>query len=136
MRRIGGTRPHVLAEAGGAKLLAFRQSGGALCFDVGGIGICDATERDLFGEQPLALLGPTKGRSPGEFELWGLTLASVAAVEVRFAGAAPVRVETDGAFGLTLNESSPPTTIAALDEQGTVLAELDLAERWKLRPVL
>lgn len=131
-----GGEPRVIAEVDGQKMLAFRQNSGALCFDFGGIGICDMKEADLFAEQPVALFGPTKVGASGRFQLWGLTLATVASVELRFADAPPVRVSSVGAFGIALEPDARPTTLNAYDVAGRVVAELPVSERWSRRPAL
>ena len=135
-KMAGGGEPHVIAEVDGQKLLTFRQRSGPLCFDFGGIGICDVTEADLFAEQPVALFGPTKVGTNGRFQLWGLTLATVASVELRFSDSPPVRTPSAGAFGLALEPDSNPTMLIAYDAAGWVVAELSVSERWSRRPAL
>ena len=135
-RMAGGGEPHVIAEVDGQKLLAFRQHSGALCFDFGGIGVCDMSEADLFAEQPVALFGPTKVGASGHFQLWGLTLATVASVQLRFADAPPVRVDAAGAFGIALEPDARPTLLVAYDAEGRIVGELPVSERWARRPAL
>ncbi|MBA3426589.1 MAG: hypothetical protein H0U04_19100 [Rubrobacter sp.] len=132
----GGSDPRVIAEVDGQKMLVFRQRSGALCFDFGGIGMCDMTEQSLFGEQPMALFGPIKGGTTGRFQLWGLTLATVASVELRFADAPPIRVPADGAFGIALEPDASPTTLIAHDRTGKIIGQLPVADRWARRPSL
>jgi hypothetical protein len=131
-----GGEPRVIAEVDGQRMLVFRQTSGALCFDFGGIGICDMKEADLFAEQSVALFGPTKVGASGRFQLWGLTLATVASVELRFADAPPVLVSSGGAFGIALEPDANPTTLLAYDAAGRVVAELPVSERWSRRPAL
>ena len=135
-KMAAGGKPRVIAEVDNQKMLAFRQSSGALCFDFGGVGICDMKEADLFAEQPVALFGPTKTGASGRFQLWGLTLATVASVELRFADAPPVRTPSTGAFGIALEPDARPTTLVAYDAAGRVVAELPVSERWSRRPAL
>ncbi len=132
----GGSDPHVIAQVDGQKMLVFRQSSGALCFDFGGIGVCDMKEADLFAKQPVALFGPTNGGTSGRFQLWGLTLATVARVELRFADAPPVHVPAAGAFGIALERDASPTMLIAYDAAGRIVGELPVSERWALRPAL
>jgi hypothetical protein len=136
-KMVEGGEPRVIAEVDGQKMLVFRQSSGALCFGFGfGIGICDMKEADLFAKQPVALFGPTQPGASGRFQLWGLTLATVASVELRFADAPPVRTPSTGAFGITLEPDASPTTLIAYDAAGRVVAELPVSERWSRRPAL
>jgi len=135
-RGNGESDPNVIAEVDGQKLLVFRARSGALCFDFGGIGMCSSSERGLFGEQPVALFGPIKGGATGRFQLWGLPLATVASVELRFADAPPIRGPADGAFGIALEPDASPTTLIAYDDAGKVIAEIPVAERWARRPSL
>ena len=132
----GGSEPHVIAQVDGQKMVVFRQRSGALCFDFGGIGICDMKEADLFAEQPVALFGPTKGGTSGRFQLWGLTLATVASVELRFADIPAVRVPVAGAFGIALERDASPMMLVAYDAVGRVVGELPVSERWARRPAL
>lgn len=132
----GGSEPHVIAQVDGQKMVVFRQRSGALCFDFGGIGVCDMKEADLFAEQPVALFGPTKGGTSDRFQLWGLTLATVAAVELKFADAPAVRVQAAGAFGIAVDPDANPTLLVAYDAGGRIVGELPVSERWARRPAL
>lgn len=132
----GGSEPHVIAQVDGQKMVVFRQSSGALCFDFGGIGLCDMKEADLFAKQPVALFGPTKVGTSDRFQLWGLTLATVASVELRFADAPAVRVQAAGAFGIAVDPDANPTLLVAYDAGGRIVGELPVSERWARRPAL
>jgi len=132
----GRHAPHVIAEVDGHQMLVFRERRGDLCFDLGGIGICGFSEADLFADQPVALLGPTEDRTSGRFQLWGLTLASVASVELRFADAPPVQIPANGAFGISLEPHAKPTTLVAYDAERRVVGTLQVSERWERRPGL
>lgn len=132
----GGGDPRVIAEVDGQKMLVFRQRSGTLCFDFGGIGMCNMTEQGLFGEQPVAVFGPIKGGTTGRFQLWGLTLATVTSVELRFSDAPPIRVPADGAFGIALEPDASPTMLVARDGSGQIVGELPIADRWARRPSL
>jgi hypothetical protein len=134
--RADGAEPHVIAEVDGHKMLAFRVPSGSLCFDLGGIGVCGMSEADLFAEQPVALLGPTRVGTSGRFQLWGLTLATVALVELRFADAPALRVPAAGAFGIALDADANPTLLVAYDVVGRIVGELSVTERWARRPTL
>ena len=137
LRFADGGEPRVIAEAGGERMLVYRQQSGTLCFDLGGhVGICGFSEEDLFAEHPVALLGPTAPGQDGRFRLWGLALASVKRVEVVFADAPAIRMPVDGAFGIGLTPTSRPQELVAYGEGGRRLASLDLTERWEHRPAL
>lgn len=131
-----GGEPRVLAAAGDQELLAFRQASGALCFDFGGVGVCDMSDADLFADAPVALFGPTKSGNSGRFQLWGLTLASVVSVELSFADAPSVRVRSNGAFGIALDPDARPSTLTAFDAAGQIVVELSVTDRWSRRPAL
>lgn len=129
-------QPRVVAEADGEQMLVYRQASGTLCFEFGDVGICDWTEEDLFADQPVALFGPTLQGESDHFRLWGLTLASVAHVELTFADGPPVRVRSDGAFGIAIDPTRMPKTLVAYDRGGRVVTTLDISERWARRPAL
>lgn len=128
--------PRVIAEVDGQKMLVFRQSSGSLCFDFGGVGICAMKEAELFAEHPVALFGPTKKGASGRYQLWGLSLATVASVELRFEDARPFRIPSTGAFGIALEPDARPTTLIAYDAAGRVVTELPVSDRWSRRPAL
>jgi hypothetical protein len=127
--------PRVLAEADGERMIVFRQESGALCFEFGGVGICDWQEEHLFADGPVALFGPTVPHD-GRFRLWGLTLATVERVEVRFGDGTVERVRANGGFGIALDPDSEPQTLVAYGAGGRELATIDLRERWERRPGL
>jgi hypothetical protein len=125
----------VIAEADGERMLVFRQASGTLCFDFGGVGICDWEEEHLFAEGPVALFGPTILHD-GRFRLWGLTLATVERVELTFADGTTTGVPAKGAFGIALHPDSRPRTLIAYGKNGRKLTTIDVTRRWALRPAL
>lgn len=129
--------PRVLAEVEGQEMFVFRQASGSLCFEFGGVGICNATEEDLFGDDPVALFGPTLPTTGTDrFRLWGLALASVERVEVTFSDAPPRSVPVHEAFGIALDATSSPETLVVYGANDVRLATLDLTWRWRQRPAL
>lgn len=129
-------QPRVIAQAGGERLLVFRQAGGALCFDFGGVGVCDAPEQDLFADGPVALFGPTAASDGERFVLWGLTLASVDSVELVLAEGASIRTTGNGAFGIAIGGTRAPVRLLAYDAGGNRVADIDVRQRWARRPAL
>lgn len=141
VRFAPGGEPRVLAEAGGQTMLVFRQASGTLCFDFGGIGICDAPEKELFAGGPVSLFGPTTGpdadtRNAARLVIWGLALVSVQRVEVTFADAPPLSIPVHQAFGIDLDATADPETLIVYGPENVRLATLDLTWRWQRRPAL
>jgi N-acyl homoserine lactone hydrolase len=79
-------------------------------------------------EQPVALFGPTRVGANGRFQLWGLTLAMVANVELRFADEPPVHIPSAGAFGIALEPAGADLDprLRPLSKQDFDLAGIDI----------
>lgn len=119
-------QPRVIAAAGGYKLFAYIESGGALGFDLGntGFGMGGFTARN-FHHSPLEVLGPGAMRhadADGHVPLFGISAPSVKSVRLLYGSGPPLEVsDVNGGFVLLVEPGREPREVVACDGNGEVL---------------
>jgi hypothetical protein len=136
--RGGGDLPtaaSILATNGEAKLYAYRDASGNVCFGYGGhVSDCngDASWWQARFENHQAVVLSTNPSGTATVALYGIATTQAAQIELRSADAvlakAPV---TDGGFVLTVPAGSAPTTLDVKDAAGQTIDSLDVsANQW------
>lgn len=119
-------QPRVIAAAGGYKLFAYIESGGALAFDLGntGFGMGGFTAHN-FHDSPLEVLGPGAMRhadADGHVPLFGISAPSVKSVQLVYGSGPPLEVsDINGGFVLLAEPGREPREVVAYDGNGEVL---------------
>jgi hypothetical protein len=127
----------VVAASGDERLFAYRAPSGDVCFDFGGhVGLCTPYDRtSLFGDEPVALFGPTHRDANRRWVLWGVALDHVARVELHYTEGPPTAVASTNGFVLRADGERAPSSLRALDASGRQLTEIDVRRRFELAPV-
>jgi hypothetical protein len=145
--RAATSTPHVLAQSGAERLLAYHSPSGSVCFEfsVGttSSGECFPAQGQtgggadaLFHGQPVALWGPNHQDEAGRWLLWGIATDNVARVALRYSnGSATSALLTNGGFIMRTQPSPTPETLVAFDSHGNKLASVDIQQRFALAPV-
>jgi|GEM_PF-5920051 len=135
LRHWGGER-RVLAEAGGAKMIAVRERDGRLTIALGSsfaeTGTID-DYRERLGDRATVLVGPADA-APGHpldahwrRPLFGLATNVVTRVKLRYAfGPSTIDRHVDGAFGLLVDTTRRLRELVAYDRTGHVVDRRDL----------
>lgn len=125
--------PRVIAEAGGYRLYAYRESGGAIGFDLGdtGVGMGGYSAADF--DRGICFLGPgstddTDPRGPRPF--FGVAGHGTQAVRLDYAdGGSETAAADGGGFVLLVDRGREPAAVTALGAGGDPLAREALGSR-------
>jgi hypothetical protein len=118
--------PRVIAAAGGYKLFAYIEAGGALGFDLGNTGfdMGGFTARN-FRHGAIEVLGPGAMRyadAHGHVPLFGISAEAVKSVQLVYGLGPPLEVEgVDGGFVLLVEPGREPREVVAYGGDGDVL---------------
>jgi hypothetical protein len=125
--------PRVIAETGGYRLYAYRESSGTIGFDLGdtGFGMGGYSAADF--HRGICFLGPgttddTDPRGPRPF--FGVTGTGAQAVRLDYAdGGSESAAADEGGFVLLIDRAREPVAVTALDASGDPLAREPLGSR-------
>jgi hypothetical protein len=125
--------PRVIAETGGYRLYAYRESSGAIGFDLGdtGVGMGGYSAADF--RSGICFLGPgttddTGPRGPRPF--FGVAGGRAHAVRLDYAdGGSETAAADQGGFVLLIDRAREPVAVTALDAGGDPLAREPLGSR-------